>query len=116
MAAKNNTDRETKRIGIERGGGDPYLNLAVAIIVQAIRDVRQAGRPLKAAGARDWLRSEGMEWLQAFDICISQAEMDSWLAAGCPDLVRDSSKESGRGLFDRDEDNDSLMFGGYDDQ
>ncbi len=111
MAAKKSNNRTTNRIDIDHTSGDPLLAVAVAVIVQAIRDARQSANPKKQAESRDWLLTEGAEWLQAFDVMIDQETLESWVAAGCPDLVRDSDRESVRGLFDPDDDDDSLLFG-----
>ena len=58
---------------------DPYVNLANAILAQAIEDA-QANVP----DARAWLLDDGYEMLVLLGKDIDILEWDNWVKMGCP--------------------------------
>lgn len=65
---------------------DPYKALALAVLLQAVTDIRtKAGSGERRLSARRWLLESGQFWLEACtSLAISPDYWQAWVSAGCP--------------------------------
>jgi hypothetical protein len=59
-----------------------FERVAIAVIIQAIRDARGGGK--LGSQAQSWLCRDGYQWLGALEFDIDPRWWLDWVDAGCP--------------------------------
>lgn len=83
MAAKKNRLRPEPRSETNQ---NKWVVLAMAIVMQAIREAKQKRDSALRDSARAWLVEEGQAWLELLGVNIDQKTIEGWVNAGCPDF------------------------------
>lgn len=65
---------------------DGFVYLTLAIVYQAIRDLRTKNAAL-SQDARNWLLTTAPNWLDAAGVDIDLAFWREWVDSGCPERV-----------------------------
>ena len=74
---------------------EAWFNLAAAVLIYAIEDVRSNPDPRKRAWAREWLLSEDAKFL--FEIVMSDTEIfniSEWVLSGCPEIGKHGRRKT----------------------
>jgi hypothetical protein len=62
---------------------DSIDRLALAVVLQAVRDVQDRNDGQDKQDARAWLLGGGLAWLDTFDLPVPE-NFAGWVQAGCP--------------------------------
>lgn len=71
---------------------DPYIDLANAVIAQAIEDVQCKAEDWQ--DAKYWLLTDGFDWMVMLEWNVLEAEWCEWVKMGCPQKLNFQTKLS----------------------
>ena len=84
---------------------EAYTQLAAAVIIQAVKDARLLDD--QGNEARNWLLTDGLDWLQMMGCELDLTEYRRFVIAGCPGKIPRQAKVNR--VLDQEEDDSFFM-------